>query len=190
MSERWGVFDIAFLGTSLTANSICYWQPTFRANLQQSSVRPVRLYDFGHPGAVAANLVADSAAIVRMRPRLVVIEVGMNDAYASVDLTSFGNDVTTIIDNVRAADATTLVALMTMNPAISPAPSYQIAALPDYYQKLRDLAASKATALIDNTPTWGSPTDTQIPDGVHPTHDEAVRVIVPNASAVIGPLIA
>lgn len=189
MSNRWDLFDIAFLGTSLTANAICDWQPNFRSVLQAAVVRPVRLYDFGHPGAVATTLVTDSASITRMRPRMVVIEVGMNDAYAAVDLTAFGSSVTTIINAVKAADAATEIALMTMNPAISPAGAAQIAALPNYYQKLRDLSTSESVLLIDNTPDWGSPTNVEIPDGIHPTHDAAVQILVPNLIAVIAPLI-
>ena len=98
-------------------------------------------------------------------------------------------NVTSIINAFKSSDATTKIALMTMNPAISPASSTLVSNLPSYYQKLRDLAASESVELFDNTVSWGTPDTTQIPDGVHPTVAAVRTTMVPNLVTAIGSLI-
>jgi lysophospholipase L1-like esterase len=150
---------------------------------------PIVFYDFGRSGATSNTLVNVAVSPSKMRVRAVVIECGMNDANLSVPLATFENNIKAMVDGFRASDSSTEILLMTMNPAISPASNALISALPAYYQTMRDLSSSLGIGIIDNTPSWGSPTTVQIPDGVHPTPESAQEVIIPNLLSVLGPMI-
>lgn len=192
MSNRWDVFDVAFVGTSLTwslTREDGYWQSFLHRTLQPQVSRPLRFYDFGVSGDTSAGMLARIGTPAGMRPRLAVIEVGMNDANTSVALATFASNVTSIINAFKTSDASTKIALMTMNPAISPASGTLVSNLPSYYQKLRDLSTSEGVYLFDNTASWGTPNTTQIPDGVHPTVAAVRATMVPNLVTDIGGLV-
>lgn len=184
----WTPFDVAFIGTSLTSGR-AYWQENLNRRMSLLAEYPIVFYDFGRSGATSNTLVNDAVSPSKMRVRAVVIECGMNDANLSVPIATFENNIKSMVNGFKDSDSTTAIFLMTMNPAIFPAPSSLIAALPSYYQKIRDLSSSEGVGLVDNTPSWGTPTTVQIPDGVHPTYAEAQGVVVPNLLTALSPLL-
>ena len=164
---NWDVFNVAVIGTSLSAGQA--WQPVVRSRLQLLTDRPIIFHDFGRPGFSSVQLrdtVGSKPA--NINPRKLIIECGMNDAGVTL-ISTFKNQVQDIINMAAGRISMSDILLMTMNPAIAPAPTVTINGCPVIYQGLRDLAASNNCGLIDNHPLWTSPTTTDIPDGVHPT---------------------
>lgn len=187
------LFDIAFMGTSLTCRQTSgYWLDDFGTLLRKQVARPIRVYDFGVSGAKSADGLALVASVVRMRPRCVVIEYTMNDAVTvnNVSVATMKANLTSIATSIASGSPGTRIALMTMNPAISTGAT-EVPNLATYYQGVRDVAAALGAGLIDNTPLWGTPTASQIPgSGVHPTRDAVLAIAVPNMLSAILPFTA
>lgn len=187
------IYDIAFMGTSLTSNRVGNWQKSFKAQMQRTVAVDMRCYDAGIPGGTSYdgyNNYASRCAL--LMPRAVVIEYGMNDAPPGMGITvpMFESAITGIIGTIKGVAPETDIFLMTMNPVVSPPGSdVNAAALPAYYQALRDLSVSENVGLIDVEPLWGSPTTAEIPDGVHPTVAAANAVLVPALIATFAPLV-
>lgn len=186
------VYDIAFMGTSLTSNRVGGWQASFKQWMQKSAAVNVRCYDAGIPGWTSAQGLAYSNRCALLKPRAVVIEYGMNDCPpgAGISVAQFKDNVTAIVGLFKAVSPETDIFLMTMNPVVAPpGSSTNAAALPAYYQGLRDLAVSENVGLIDVAPLWGTPTTGQIPDGVHPTLAAAHAVLIPKLLTTFVPLV-
>jgi lysophospholipase L1-like esterase len=185
-------FDCAFMGTSLTARlSATKWMNTLGSSLRLATPRPIQLYDFGVGGQASSYGVAIAPGVAKMRPKAAVIEYGMNDAIPAlgISVATFQNNLVSILQSFFTKSPDTRLFLMTMNPVIAPGTSV-VPNLAAYYQGLRDVAAAQGVGLIDNTPSWGTPTASQMnADGVHPLPDYAAAVIVPNVSAALLPLI-
>lgn len=187
---RWDTFDIAFIGTSLTSNlGPGPWLNGFRAILQIAKQRPISCYDLGLAGAVSSYAVSTAPYVAKLAPKVAVLEFGMNDAYTPllVPVATFGTNIESAVDILKAGAPQTSIFLMTMNPAIAPGDA-NVPNLLAYYQKLRDVAAAENVGLIDNTALWGTPNGTQIPDGIHPTTAAAMSIMVPNIISAISPL--
>lgn len=187
------VYDIAFIGTSLTSNRVGGWQSAFKQRLQLEATIDVRCYDAGTPGGTTADMYPLSVRAAMLRPRAVVIEAGMNDAPVSqgISVAQFKTNVIAMIAQVQGLSPNSAIFLMTMNPVVAPPGSSENAArLPDYYEALRELSVSEGVGLIDVEPLWGSPTTTEIPDGVHPTLVAENAVLVPKLMATFLPLVA
>lgn len=187
--SRWDLFDIACIGTSLTFQGVGGWQENLRNRLRALTPRPVRIYDFGVPGATTVS--APSLSIPgRMRPRVALIEYGVNDAYtpSGISVSTFQANLSVMVDAYLAQQPGSSIFLMTMNPVIG---SYaaNFPSLLAYYQAVRDVATAKGVGLIDNYPDWGSPTADDIPDGLHPTPAAAAQVLVPNILEALTPLL-
>lgn len=190
-NKRWDVFDVAFLGTSLTwPPSSGDWVLTCETALQALVTRPVRFYQRGAGGATAASGYETRQAAINLKPRVIVLEYAMNDAYtpSGISVASFAATMNNFIDSIRVGSPSTVVALMTMNPAIGTGAT-TVPNLSQYYQTLRDISISKSTFLIDNTPLWGNPTSTQIPDGIHPIGSALRLITVPNVASRLATLI-
>lgn len=190
MSVNWDVFDVAFVGTSLTYELVGGWVSNADSQMKTSTNRPVRFYNFGVPGATTATGIADIATPVRMRPRAIVIEYGMNDSYipSGISVSAFSSNLGQIVDSVKTGSPNTRIFLMTMNPVVAP----RLDTNPDwaaYYQAIRNLSVSKSVGLIDNTPDWGSPTSAEIPDGIHPTVAKNIQIVVPNVLEALLPIL-
>lgn len=185
------LFDIAFMGTSLTCRQASgYWLDDFGALLRSQVSRPVRIYDFGVSGAKSADGIGLASRVVRLRPRCVVVEYAMNDAFtsSSVSVATLKVNLTTIVSLISQGSPGTRISLMTMNP-VAPAGLSEVPNLATYYQGVRDVAMAMGTGLIDNAPLWGAPTPVQIPGtGVHPTREAVLAISVPNILLSMVPL--
>lgn len=187
---RWDVFDVAFMGTSLTwPPSSDGWLFACEATLQGLVSMPVSFYQMGVGGAVAAGGYAARGTATSIRPKVAVLEYAMNDASTAngISVASFKATMENFVDAIRVGSPDTVVALMTMNPVIGSG-AVSNPNLPLYYEALRDIAAAKEALLIDNTPLWETPTALQIPDGIHPTGSALRQVTVPNVANCLAAL--
>lgn len=187
------VYDIAFVGTSLTSNRVGGWQSAFKQRMQLEEPVDIRCYDAGIPGGTSADMYPLAVRAGMLKPRAVVIEAGMNDApiSAGISVVQFKTNVIAMIGQIEGLAPATAIFLMTMNPVVVPPGSSENAErLPDYYEALRELSVSEGVGLIDVEPLWGSPTTTEIPDGVHPTIVAENAVLVPKLMTTFLPLVA
>ena len=121
--------------------------------------------------------------VVEQKADTVFVEFGMNDCIQrvpdrppQVPLNEFKANLTTIVERIRAGLPAAEIILLTMNPARDsaryPNSGKFRAALPDYYQAVRDLGRVKSLLVVDTFPAWNKlePATLMkfIPDGVHP----------------------
>lgn len=183
---------IAFTGTSLTSGQSSHdWQIDVMAALQAGTSYTLRHYNLGYPGRVVADGLADVGRVIAVRPDIAVIEYAMNDAYTAngISVETFKSSLEAIVDAIKSGSSETAIFLMTMNPAIAPGAS-TVPNLAQYYQGVRDTAALKGVGLIDNAPLWGTPSSSDIPDGIHPIQSAVRAILVPSVTAALRPLMA
>jgi lysophospholipase L1-like esterase len=131
---------------------------------------------------------------VSLKPDTVTIEFSMNDAISSRRITvdAARDNLLAMIDTIRRDNPDVELFLLTMNPiggkaAARPANhAYYRGNLPEYYQMVRDVAASHGLRLIDLHEVWNdwrekNPEEfaTLVPDGVHPNEEGCREVILP-----------
>lgn len=184
------IFDIATMGTSLTAGSGAEqsFHRDLAAALRTGKECTLRLYNHGIPGGYSSDGLATVQNTVAMRPEVVLIEYSMNDCLTSLS-TSESNTIS-IINALRTGTPDSVVYLMTMNPVVgSGASATSRSALPTFYQLYRDLSVSQSVGLIDTSPGWAGVTVADIPDGVHPTVAANRTYLIPAIAAALSPLI-
>lgn len=193
------VFDIAFLGTSLTAGTGTafsggaprpggMWQPELVRALQPGKSSEVRCYNFGIPGGASNAGLVQAPAVAAMRPRVAVIEFCINDA-AGLSLAQSLSNTQSMVSLFQSANPDIRVVLMTMNNVLSAALPTR-PNVPAYQDQYRALVAGRSDLLIiDNEPAWVGATTTQIPDSLHPLLVDLHTRLIPNIVSVIGPLI-
>jgi acyl-CoA thioesterase I len=132
--------------------------------------------------------------VLSLKPDAVTIEFSMNDAinsrHISVDMAR--QNLLDMIDILKRSIPNIEIILLTMNPlggdvAARPANHYYYrGSLPDYYQMVREVAASRKLRLIDINKVWISwiennpeSFDSLVPDGVHPQEAGCREVILP-----------
>lgn len=197
------IFDVAFLGTSLTAGTGTanaggvakpggLWQPELMRALLPGRSSELRYYNFGIPGGTSVDGLALAPKVAGLRPRVAVIEFCVNDAATakSVSLAQSLANTEAIIDAFQASWPETQVVLMTMSPVIGSA----VASRPNlsaYHGQYRTLAASREDILlIDNEPSWAGVTIAEMPDGLHPLLSSLHARLIPDIVGVLGPLIS
>ncbi|MEI6491091.1 MAG: GDSL-type esterase/lipase family protein [Verrucomicrobiota bacterium] len=122
-------------------------------------------------------------------PRLV-------DAPVDVSLEKFKSNLEKILDDIHAGLPNAEVLLLTMNVASDsahyPNSGKYRAALPDYYQAIRDIGAAKSVCVIDIYPEWlalqkSDPERLKalIIDGVHPTPEGNGAIITPTIQSAL-----
>jgi lysophospholipase L1-like esterase len=185
-------YDIAFFGTSLTW--LNYFEGPLLNRLQATTGKFVRGYNMGINGADSGQGLANVGTPVTPRPSIVTFEFSMNDCASNRSIsraTAIANN-TSIIAALKTVVPASRIFAMTMNPVITSTSDGALrVTLPDYYQDLRNLAASQGIGLIDNYPAWltyGVDT-TKIPDGVHPIQSAFEAVAVPTMLNALLPLI-
>jgi lysophospholipase L1-like esterase len=132
--------------------------------------------------------------VVPLKPDTVTIEFSMNDAISSRRITvdAARDNLLAMIDTIRRDNPNVEIILLTMNPIGGEAEcrpenhSHYRGGLPNYYQMVRDVAASHGLRLIDLHEVWNdwrkkNPEGftTLVPDGVHPNEEGCREVILP-----------
>ncbi len=184
------VFDIGLMGTSLTNSYVSWNWPQKAIGLLSLGARgPVSVYNYAMSGGVSADGLAQAHSVADLRPKVAIVEFGMNDANLgnNVSVSTFTKNIRDSIAILRSRSPATRIYVMTMNPAIGPALSF-IPSLDSYYQVLRNLAGEQAVGLIDNAPFWAAATSLDIPDGIHPTEAAITARSLPNIVAHLRPL--
>lgn len=195
-------FDIAFVGTSLTAGtgtgwaSVAVnggsWMPNLERVLQVGKTSRVRAHNFGYPGKNSTFGLSQTSEYVPLRANVYVFEFCMNDCPAAqnVSLAKSVQNVEAMANAVLSINPDASICLMTMNPVVgSGSAAAARSNLQAYYQNYRDAAASKGWLLVDNATSWAGASTTQIPDGIHPLLAEVENRLIPDILPVIGPLI-
>lgn len=194
------IFDIAFIGTSLTASIWTgydgvringgLWHPHAMRALSVGKSSELRYYNFGISGGTSVDGVAAIGAVAAMRAKVAVIEFCMNDAQVNndVSLAQSKANAETMIAALQAANPDIHVGLMTMNPVL---PSIvNRPNLSAYYEQYRTMAAARSDLfLIDNEPAWADATSVQIPDGIHPLLADLHQRLTPDIVSAISPFV-
>lgn len=188
------IFDIATMGTSLSAGTVSYsernWQIDLERALTPGKSNRVRVHNLGVGGETSAGGLARVGQVIKYRPRLVTIEYMMNDCSTPQGISTAQSQANhqAIINAIRSALPDTLIYLMTMNPPIGAALTNRpnIESYNNVYRSMTDVDLP----LIDIAPLWGVPTSGQIPDTLHPTSAQERAITVPAIAAAISPLIA
>lgn len=188
-------FDIATLGTSLTANTASYvksaWQSTLELELMKGKKSKVRTYNFGFGGVTSSFAATQIPRLLPLRPKVVTIEYNMNDCALSNSISTAQSQANhiNIINAIQAALPDTLIFLMTMNPPIGAAVSGR-PNIEGYNNVYRALAASiEGVNIIDTAPSWAGATTALIPDNIHPNLAAWTSKLVPAMTTALAPLI-
>jgi acyl-CoA thioesterase I len=182
---------IVTLGTSLTARG--GWQGPLGDQLTRCLAKPVDVVNHGKSGANSRWGVGEVATVAAARPDIVLIEFSANDAtlHGGLSLAASRDNITSIVNGLRAQRADVRIVLMAMNP-MNGLHGVMRPALDTYYDLYRDLAATLRVEFIDHRPAWqrleAHALEAAIPDGVHPKEREAAEIIAPTlARAICGP---
>jgi lysophospholipase L1-like esterase len=179
---------VVALGTSLTETG-GWLQPLGRVMAKRSG-RPVTVHNFGKSGANSSWGVTQVGRIVVTRPDIVLVEFSVNDAawLKGIALSQSRKNIEEIVGRIRAEHPRVELYLMTMNP-VSGLRRWIRLSLNSYYDLYRELAKELGVSHIDHRPSWNTLTGPQlataIPDGLHPTPEMAVRVMVPTIARAI-----
>ncbi len=179
-------------GTSLTEAGA--WVGQLREALEQRYPGLVTVTNSGSSGMWSGWGVENlDARVIGLHPDAVFIEFAINDAYVpyKTSVEQARANLEQMIDRIGAADGTTEIILMTMNPPINE----HLEIRPEierYYQMYREVAAERGLLLIDHYPNWVKVLredkgvfDQYVPDGIHPGPVGCERVITPGILAAI-----
>lgn len=184
------IFDIACLGTSLTAGSSIDigWQRDLELVLQVGKQDRVRTYNFGVPGGVTVNGIAKAPLAINMQPKAILIEFLMNDCLGT-STDCIANTIS-LLNILKAGSPGSKLFLMTMNPVVAGGTisASRVPVYPGFQSVYRDLATSQDVGLIDSYPDWAGLTTENMPDGIHPTSALNRTFLVPAIAAAIRPL--
>lgn len=186
------IFDIALLGTSLTAGSGASraWDVDLERALSPGKQSFIRTYNHGLPGLYSANGLVRMPQVADMKPKAALIEFATNDCLGL--LSSPAANIPAIVDGILAKAPDCHIFLMTMNPIISGRSTGATTRAPliaDFNNQYVTLAASLGVGLIDIVETWADTSIEAIPDGVHPTAEANLAQLVPVIAAALSPLI-
>ncbi len=179
---------ILTLGTSHTARG--GWQEPLARRLKACLGKPVDTVNRGKSGANSHWGVEQAEAAAAERPDIVLIEFSANDAslHNGVSLAEARDNITTIVNELRAKAPDVRIILMAMNPmsglrgALRPS-------LDRYDDLYRELSGTLRVEFVDHRPAWRTLGDSAliaaIPDGVHPNESNAAAIIVPALARAI-----
>ncbi len=160
---------VVFLGTSLTAGLGVDPDQAYPALIQRkldSVGIPLEVVNRGNSGVTSAGTLATLDWLLQATPAVLVIETGANDGLRGQDPDSTRATIQAIIDRTRAADSSTLIALVAME------------AMPNlgrrYVERFRaiypDLARQNRIVLVPFLLTGVAGVDSlNQADGIHPT---------------------
>lgn len=125
--------------------------------------------------------------VIREKPDAVIIEFGINDAYVEykTSLKQSAANLEYMIDRIEENNPECEVILMTMNPPVREHLDVR-PRIEEYYQGYRDIAKKRGLMLIDHQLNWNRVLETNpelfdryVPDGIHPSDEGCLKVIVP-----------
>lgn len=184
------IFDIATLGTSLTAGTGA--TRSFHLDLQRAlsvgKESAVRTYNFGVGGGYTTDGLTKVAEVVRLRPKAVTVEFTMNDCLLDVP-TAQANTIT-ILDQLKVGLPDSQIFLLILNKVVGSSGSATArAGVNTFNDMYRSLAVSQGVGLIDTWAAWATATLTDIPDGVHPTVAANITYALPGMVAALSPFV-
>ncbi len=169
---------IAFLGTSITANSD--WPDYLVEQLQYLSNIPIETVRIAKPGAGSAWGLTQISELIQENPDLAIVEFAVNDAdlFDGVSLKVSISQQRKILSYLHAAKIRVL--FLSTNPA-SGFRSWIRPKLGAYYNALGNLANETGTGFVDGYARWLSLSAEigRIPDGLHPSASQMRSIIVP-----------
>jgi acyl-CoA thioesterase-1 len=179
---------VLFLGTSLTAGLGLEPDQAYPALIQQwidSAGLAVRIVNAGVSGETSADGLRRIGWLLRLPVRVLVLELGANDALRGQDLGALRQNLQRIIDSAKARypDVRVVVAGMEAPPNLGPRYTREFRGL------FRELADRNRAALIPFllAGVGGRPELNQA-DGIHPTAAGA-RIFAGNVWRVLEPLL-
>ena len=195
------VFDIAVLGTSLTTGAFSRgWPEYLQRALQVGKSQKVRAHALGKEGATSSWGLANIAPLIRLRPRVAIIEF-INDAYApyqsaapeNMTLVLSASNFSAIIAGLRAGTPDTQIFLMKFVRPRADSATNLYPLLSSYDYQVTSISASSGLPLIDVRSAWGDPAlhpeDFIGADGTHCAISGHLRVSIPTIVAAVAPLI-
>lgn len=196
------VFDIALMGTSLTTSKADReWDLALASSMQVGSRKKIRTYRLGADSETSTWGLANTAPLIRMRPRVALIEF-INDAYYTYQAPNPRNmtpalstsNFNGIIDAIKAGSPDTAIFLMALIRPRADAVAASYPTLTTYYGLLPGIAAAREVGFIDCYSAWGDPAlhpeDFKPEDGIHPLLSGYLRVSIPEIIAAIGRLVS
>ncbi len=183
---------LVFYGTSLSCG---HWSKQAAEILQTRYGKLITVHNCAKGGQDSNwGLQNVETRVVPLKPDTVTIEFSMNDAISErhIPVDKARENLLAMIDTLKHGNPEVEVILLTMNPVSGEAgrrpgnhPFYR-GDLPDYYQMVRDVAASHNLRLIDLNAVWNDwrkknpeQFDLIVPDGVHPNEEGCREVILP-----------
>lgn len=179
---------VLFLGTSLTAGLGLDPAESYPALIQQrldSLGLKFRVLNAGLSGETSAGGVRRVGWLLRQPVRVLVIELGANDALRGQDLAATRRNLQAIIDSARHHDPRTAIVLAGMEapPNLGPAYTRQ------FRELFRKLARANRAALIPFLLEGvGGNFDLNQADAIHPTA-AGQRIIAENVWRVLEPVL-
>ena len=181
---------IVFMGTSLTAGYS--WPDLVASRLQACLAASLHVLRMAEGGVTSVWGLARIEAVIAEAPDLVVVEFAINDSdlRLGLSLQQSRDNHRALLSRLKQALPEARIILMTTNPATGLRRLLR-PRLASYYALYHDLAAEMDLGLIDLYPRWlALPQAAQaLTDGVHPSTESAVAVIVPTVTAYLGGLL-
>lgn len=171
---------IVTYGTSLSASN--RWQPGVEEALAACMQPNVKIIDRSKSAMASDWGRANVARVVSHRPKTVLIEFAINDAYEPhrISLEQSYANTAAIVHELRAALPDVEIFLMTTNPTTKERPNLEA-----YYLQYRHLASDLGVKLIDLYPVWQAKltavdaAQRLVPDRLHPTAEAYREVVLP-----------
>ncbi len=180
---------VVFLGTSLTAGLGLDPAQAYPALIQQkldSAGLPFRVINAGESGSTSAGGLARLDWLLQQPVRVLVIELGANDALRGQDLQATRRNLQAIVDRARAAypDIEIVIAGMQAPPNLGESYTRQFRDL--FPELARRNRAALIPFLLEGVAAVPGLNQA---DGIHPTA-EGQRIIAENVWRVLGPVAA
>jgi len=152
------------------------------ARLQREGY-PYRVVNAGVSGDTSAGGLRRVDWALRLKPEIVILELGVNDAFRGQNLASVRSNLDQIVTRFQAAGARVLVAGMRLPP------NYGTPYADDFHRVFREVArARNAPYLPFFLEGVGAVPRLNQPDGIHPTA-EGYAIVVDNLWPFLVPLL-
>jgi acyl-CoA thioesterase-1 len=185
-ADRTGYPVIVAFGDSLTSGQGVVFERNYPSQLQEAldgAGLKYRVVNAGISGDTTAGGLARLDSVVKQKPRLVILELGANDALRGQSVATMKQNLVKIIERLRQEQIQVVLAGMAIPPNYGP--EYTAA----FEQTFKDLASTYKLTLIPFflDGVGGKPELNQV-DGIHPTAEGYVFV-VKNVLTVLQPLL-